>query len=88
MSIDRSVTSGTGQVLVLAVRNVKVSLWVSVLLCQTEIDNVDLVSTFADTHEEVVWFDIAMDEISRVNVFDSRDLCENCAISSHIKVAN
>jgi len=75
MSVDRSVTSGTSQVLVLTVRNVKVSLWVSVLLRQTEIDHVDLVPTLADTHEEVVGFDIAMDEVSGVNVFDSRDLC-------------
>jgi len=64
MSVDRSVTSGTGQVLVLTVRNVKVSLWVSVLLRQTEIDHVDLVPTLADAHEEVVGFDIAMDEVS------------------------
>jgi hypothetical protein len=75
MSVDRSVTSSSSQVLVLAVRDVKVSLGITVLLCETEIDNVDLVSTFTDTHEEVVGFDISVNEVSRVNVFDSRDLC-------------
>jgi hypothetical protein len=30
------------------------SIWVSELLCETEINNVDLVTTLDDSHEEVV----------------------------------
>jgi hypothetical protein len=73
MSVDRGVPSGTRQVLVLSVRDVQVCLWVPVLLCETEIDDIDLVSTFTDTHQEVVGLDISVDEVSGVNVFYPRD---------------
>lgn len=74
MSVDASVTSGTSQVLVLPVRNVQMGLGVSVFLGETEIDHVDLVATFADSHEEIVRFDVSVDEVSGMDVFDSGDL--------------
>ena len=49
------------------------SLGVAVLLGQTEIDNIDLVATLADTHEEVVRLDITVDEGLGVDVFDAGD---------------
>ena len=67
-------TSGTGQVLVLPVRNVEVRLGVAVLLGETEIDDVDLVSALADAHEEVVRLDVTVDEVTRVHVFNAGDL--------------
>lgn len=73
MSIDRGISGGTGKVLVLTVGNVEVSLGVTVLLGKTEIDDVDLVASLADTHEEVVGLDIAVDERLGMDVFDSRD---------------
>jgi hypothetical protein len=73
MSIDRSVPSGTSQVLVLPVGDMQVSLGVSVLLGQTEINDIDLIASFPNAHEEIVGFDISVDKVSRVNVFDSRD---------------
>lgn len=62
MSIDGSVTSSTSQILVLSVRNVEVGLRIPVLLGQTEINYVDLVTALANAHEEVVRLDIAVDE--------------------------
>jgi hypothetical protein len=47
------------------------SLGVSVLLGETEINHIDLIASFPNTHEEVVWLDISVDKVSRVNVFDS-----------------
>src|SRR3954468_17904155 len=73
MSIDGCVTSGTSQVLVLTVWDVEVSLWVTVLLGQTEVNDIDLVTTFANTHQEVVWLDITVDERLSVNVLDTGD---------------
>lgn len=73
MGVDGRVPSGTSQVLVLSVRDMEVRLGVSVLLGQTEIDDVDLVASLSNTHEEVVWFDVSVDEVSRVNVLDSGD---------------
>lgn len=62
MSIDGCITSSSRQVLVLTVRDVEVGLRVAVLLCQTEVDDIDLISTLAYPHQEVVGLDVTMDE--------------------------
>jgi hypothetical protein len=73
MGVDRGITSSTSQVLVLPIRDVEVSLGVTVLLGETEIDNVDLVATLADAHEEVVRLDITVDEGLGVDVLNAGD---------------
>lgn len=74
MRIDGGVASSTSQILVLPVWNVEMGLGVPVLLRKTKIDNVDLVSTLANAHKEVVGLDVTMDEVARVDVFYTRDL--------------
>jgi len=71
--VDGSVTSSSGQVLVLSVWDVQVRLGVSVFLGKTKIDDVDLVAALSNAHQEVVRLDITMDEVSRVDVLDTRD---------------
>ena len=62
MGVDGGITGGTGQVLVLTVWDVEMRLGVTVLLCQTEINHVNLVATLTDAHEEVVGLDVTVDE--------------------------
>ena len=73
MGVDGGVTSGTSQVLVLSVRDVEVGLGVPVLLGETKVDHVDLVAPLANTHEEVVGLDVAVDEALGVDVLDAAD---------------
>ncbi len=47
----------------------KASLWVRELLGQSEVDDIDLVATFADAHQEIVGLDVMMNEVARVDVF-------------------
>lgn len=49
-------------------------LGIPVLLGETEVDDVDLVPSFPDAHEEVVGLDIPVDKVARVDVLDTRDL--------------
>ncbi len=44
------------------------------LLCQSEIDCIDEISFLSQTHQEIVWLDVAVDEVFAVNEFDSTDL--------------
>lgn len=60
--------------LVLPVGNVQMGLGIPVLLGETEVDDVDLVPSFPDAHEEVVGLDIPVDKVARVDVLDTRDL--------------
>lgn len=73
MGVDRSITGGTSEVLVLSVRNVEVCLGITVLLGQTEIDHVDLIATLTNAHEEVVRLDVTVDEGLGVDVLDAGD---------------
>lgn len=73
MGIDTGVASSSGQVLVLTVRDMEVSLGVPVFLSETEINDIDLVSTLADTHQEVVRLDITVNERFGMDVLDTRD---------------
>ena len=73
VSIDGSITSSAGQVLILPIWDVEVGLGVTVLLGQTEINDIDLVATLANTHEEVVRLDIAVDEGLGVDIFNAGD---------------
>ena len=73
MSIDTRITGSTCQVFVLAVRDVEVSLWVTVFLSQAKVNNIDLISTLPNTHEKVVRLDITVDEGFGVDVFNTRN---------------
>ena len=74
VSVDGRVAGGTRQVLVLPVRDVQVRLRVPVLLRETEVDDVDLVTALANAHQEVVGLNVTVYEVAGVNVFDARNL--------------
>jgi hypothetical protein len=74
MGVDGHITSRASKILVLPVGNMEMSLWVAELLGETKIDNIELIASFTDAHEGVVRLDVAMNEILRMYVFDSRYL--------------
>lgn len=43
-------------------------------LRETEIDDVDLITTLANTHEKVVGLDVSVNEVAGVDILDSGDL--------------
>lgn len=49
-------------------------LGVSILLGQSKVNDIDLVASLSNAHEEVVWLDVSVDKVARVNVFNARDL--------------
>lgn len=73
VGVDGGITSSSGQVLVLPIRDVEVGLGVTVFLGQSEIDDIDLVAALADAHEEVIRLDITVDEGLGVDVLDAGD---------------
>lgn len=73
VSVDTGITGSTREVLVLTVGDVEVRLGVTVFLSETEIDDVDLITTLADTHQKVVRLDITVDKGFGVDVLDPGD---------------
>lgn len=80
VGVDGGVARSARQVLVLSVRDVKVRLRVPVLLGQAEIDDVDLVATLPNAHQEVVGLDVAVNEVARVDVLDPRNLKQELSL--------
>lgn len=90
MSVDRRISGSSGQVFVLSVWDVDVIAIVPVLLGQSKVDDIDQVALLAQTHEEVVRLDIAVNEVASVNELDSTDLViahkgKQRALISHIR---
>lgn len=71
VGVDTGVTSSSGKVLVLTVGDVEVSLGVTVFLGETKVNDIDLVSTLANAHQEVVGLDITVDERFGMDVLDA-----------------
>jgi hypothetical protein len=67
MSVYGCIACCPSEILVLPVRDMHMGLWVSVFFCKPKVNYVHLVCLLSETHEEVVWFDIAVDETSRVH---------------------
>ena len=70
MGIDGGVTGGTGEVFVLSVGNVG-AVFGEVLLGKSEIHDVEFVAAFATAHQEVVGLDVAVEEVSGMDVLYS-----------------
>lgn len=51
----------------------EVSLGVTILLSEAEINDIDLVSPLANTHEEVVRLDVSVDKRLGMDVLDTGD---------------
>ena len=53
------------------------SLRVAEFFGKTKIDDINLVITLPDAHQEIIRLDIVVNEIPRVDVLDTRDLIKN-----------
>ena len=50
------------------------SLWVTEALGKTEVDNVDIVLFLSNSNQKVVWLDVSVQEVTRMNEFNALKL--------------
>lgn len=74
MCVDACVSGGPCEVFVFPVRNMLVCACITILLGKTKINDVDKIALLSQTHEEVVWLYISMNEVLGMNVLNSVDL--------------
>ena len=86
MSINTGISSCACKIFIFSVWNVLVSLLISILFSQAKVNDVHKIPFLPKTHQKVVWFDITMDEVLRVNIFQSANL-ENLNITSQMSKA-
>ena len=68
IEVIKLIPGSSCQVLVLPVGNVLAGPVVSILLSQSKVDQEEFVAVTPNTHQEVVWLDVTMDEILIVDV--------------------
>lgn len=73
MGVDGGISRGTSEVFVLTVRDMKVRLGVPVLLRKAEVDDIDLIAALTDAHQEVVRFNVTVNETLRMYVLNARN---------------
>ena len=69
MSIDGSVSGGSGKVFALSVRDV-LAISLNVPFGESEVKNEDLVAGFVESDAEVIGLDISVDEVPVMNVLN------------------
>ena len=74
VSIDGCIASSTRKLLVLPVWDMKMCLRVVELLSETKVNDVDLVATLANAHQEVVGFDVVVDKVVGMDILYVRYL--------------
>lgn len=77
MGVHGGVSGSACQVLAVPVGDVLAGLGVAESFSETKIDYVHVMLLFADTYQEVVWLNVAMKEVPRVNKLDSLELNQN-----------
>ena len=74
VSVHRSVSSGTCEVLSITVGDVLAGLGVPETFGEAEIDDVHVMLLLPDADEEVVWLDVTVEEVTGVHELDSLEL--------------
>ncbi len=74
MSVHRGVAGGPRQTLVAPVHDVLARLRVPIPFRQSEVDGIDKTGLFAETDQEVVRLDVAMEVASGLDVLDAGNL--------------
>lgn len=69
MCVDRGIASRPSEVFVVLICNVFLLL-AEILLCQSEVDHVDLGYVLLPADQKVVWLDIPMQDSSGMNKLD------------------
>ena len=64
MCVYGGIAGGACQILTIAVGDVLTGLWVAESLRQPKINYVDVVLLLANTDQEIVWLDVAMQEVT------------------------
>jgi hypothetical protein len=70
VGVHGGVARGSSQILPVAVGDVLSGLGVAEALGKAEVDDVDVVLLLADANQEVVWFDVSVQEMARVHELD------------------
>lgn len=74
MCIDTGISCSSCEILVFSIGDVLMCASVPVFLGQTKVYHIHKVAFFAKSHEKVIRFDISMNEVLRVDVFNAADL--------------
>ena len=74
MVVDAGVSRRSSQTLLFPVWYVLIGSGITIAFSKAEVDNVYEITPDTETHQKVFWLNISMNERTRVNIFDARNL--------------
>jgi hypothetical protein len=69
VAVDRSKSGSASKSVIRPTWNMDVSISVPVLLRQAKVNDANFIAMSANTDQEVAWFDIAVNKMARMNIF-------------------
>ena len=67
MCIDCGVSGSASQILAITVWNMLTSFWVPEALSKPKVNDIHEMLLLLNTYQEVIWFDISVQEVARVD---------------------
>ena len=74
VGVERSIARRTNQIFVHLTRDMNEGDFVVISVCKPEVDDVDQMALAMSTYEKVIGFDLMVDVMSRMDVFDMGNL--------------
>ena len=74
VGVERSIARRTNQIFVRLTRDMNEGDFVTISVCKPEIDDIDQMALMMSAYEKVIGFDVTVDVMSRMDVFDTGNL--------------
>jgi uncharacterized protein YuzE len=79
MGVNGGVSRGSSQIFMLTIPNMLMGSRITIFFGESKINDINEIFTLAKANQEIIWFDIAMNEIFGVDIFQA----SNQLISKH-----
>jgi len=74
VGVERSIARRTNQIFVRLTRDMNEGDFIAISVCKPEVDDVDQMALVMSAYEKVIGFDVTVDVMSRMDVFDAGNL--------------
>jgi hypothetical protein len=74
VGVERGIACRTNQIFVRPTRDMNEGDFVAISVCKPEIDDIDQVALAMNAYEKVIGFDVTVDVVSRMDVFNTGNL--------------
>jgi hypothetical protein len=83
VGVDQSIVCHANQMFVCVIRDINEGNFIAISVCKPEIDDIDQMALTMSANEEVIGFDVTVDVMLRIDVFNMGNLDVRLASTRH-----